>query len=86
MSTTAEKKLFCHSDVAGLLDIHRCTLHRWRNTGLVPDPIYISGLPRWFPEEIYAWLDAGAPPVEKWNQIKKKVGRSNFQKISRFFE
>jgi len=42
MSKNAGKKLLSHSDVAGLLDIHRCTLHRWRSTGLVPDPIYIS--------------------------------------------
>jgi len=85
MNKTAGKKLLSHADVAGLLDVHRCTLHRWRSTGLVPDPIYISGLPRWRPGEIYAWLDAGAPPARKWNQAKKKVGNNNFQEIKRFF-
>ncbi len=30
MSTTDRKKLLSHSDVARLLDVHRCTLHRWR--------------------------------------------------------
>ena len=80
------EKLLSHSEVANLLDVHRCTLHRWRSAGLVPDPVYISGLPRWFPEEIYAWLNAGAPPARKWNQVKKVFGNKNFQKMSRSFD
>ena len=74
MSNTAQQKLLSHSDVARLLDVHRCTLHRWRSAGLIPAPIYISGVPRWKPQEIYAWLDAGAPPIRKWKHINWGAG------------
>ncbi len=86
MLKTIQQKLLSHKDVSRLLGVHRCTLHRWRSTGLIPDPIYISGLPRWRPDEIHAWLDAGAPSARKWAQIKKKVGDNDFQKMRRFFE
>jgi len=53
MSAIDHKKLLSHSDMAKLLVVHRCTLHRWRSTGLVPEPLYISGVPRWRPDEVY---------------------------------
>lgn len=59
-------KLLSHKELSQLLNIHRATLHRWRSTELVPEPVYIGAAPRWRADEIEAWLNAGCPPARRW--------------------
>lgn len=46
--------------VAALLDVHKRTIEKHRAAGRFPKPDAVIGrMPRWKPETIRAWIDAG---------------------------
>jgi predicted DNA-binding transcriptional regulator AlpA len=56
-------------EVARLLNIswrHWLALHA---TGKVPNPVRLGKSVRWRPDELRAWLDAGAPARERWESM-----------------
>jgi predicted DNA-binding transcriptional regulator AlpA len=65
-----EEKLWTAKQVAAFLKVSTRQVHRLTVDALMPACIRLGGNIRWSKEDIVAWLDAGAPNVEKWNQIK----------------
>lgn len=58
-------------DVARLLNVsprHVATLHA---TGRLPRPVRFGRSVRWNAEELREWLAAGAPPRDRWEQLKE---------------
>jgi predicted DNA-binding transcriptional regulator AlpA len=55
------------ADVAKLLGISERHLWSMHSTGrLGPRPVAFGRAKRWRIDELRAWLDAGAPPRDKW--------------------
>jgi prophage regulatory protein len=63
------------SDVAKLLNIS--TRHLWslNSSGRLPRPIRFGRTTRWRADELRAWLDAGAPPRDQWEQLQAEGAR-----------
>ena len=64
---TRAQQLLTAQDVAEMLDIGRSTLYRLKSSGKVPRPVKIGGSVRWRRAEIKAWIEAGCPPLSRWN-------------------
>ena len=59
-------------DAARLLGISRAQLYRLHSSGRLPRPVYLGGrAPRWYVEELRAWLDAGCPDRQTWEQLRR---------------
>jgi predicted DNA-binding transcriptional regulator AlpA len=59
-------------DAARLLGICRAQLYRLHSSGRMPRPVYLGGrAPRWCVEELRAWLDAGCPDRQTWEQLRR---------------
>ena len=52
--------------------IQRSTRSIWRDTssGKLPKPVRLGGSARWRRKEIIAWIDAGCPSREKWEEME----------------
>jgi excisionase family DNA binding protein len=65
----------CHllsiSDLAELLNTSTRTIHRLNSACLIPSAVRIGCRPRWRREEIEAWLKAGCPSRNEWEQMKE---------------
>jgi predicted DNA-binding transcriptional regulator AlpA len=59
MSDVANKTLLTTEDVAAKLSVDTRTVRRWRKAGKIPRGIEVSGVLRWTPESIDAWIAAG---------------------------
>lgn len=62
-------------DAARLVGVSRATWFKYRAADLVPAPIRIGGCIRWLvdgPTGLRAWLDAGAPPRERWEAMQRR--------------
>ena len=68
-------------DAAGvgrLLCISRATVFQLHSRGRLPLPVRLgSRCPRWIVSELHAWLQAGAPNREVWEQLKAARRRLN---------
>jgi hypothetical protein len=52
------------------------TARGWRKLvaeGRAPAPFYVGRLPRWSPEELAAWRDAGAPDRLVWEAMRNEA-------------
>ena len=63
---TTDKLLLTANELAAMLGVNRSTIWTWHSSGKIPMPIQIGGITRWRKDEIQQWLDAGAPPRERW--------------------
>ena len=50
-------RLLSVRNLAALLDVDAKTVRRWREAGKLPPALEISGVVRWRPEDIDAWLE-----------------------------
>lgn len=62
-------------EVAELLCISRAHVFRLHNSGRLPKPIRLGRAVRWPRRTLEAWLEAGAPPRDRWEEIER-VGAS----------
>ena len=72
------------SDVAFQLRVSDDHVRRMRDDGLLPAPFHDMAFPggkrrhlRWLGREIVAWVEAGCPPREEWEQRKQHTTRAN---------
>ena len=56
-------------EIAGLLGISRAHLWRLNSSGRLPRPIRLGRAVRWNRTTIEAWLAAGAPPRDRWEDM-----------------
>jgi predicted DNA-binding transcriptional regulator AlpA len=59
---------------AALLGIARSTFLSQHSAGRLPAPVRIGRRTLWLKDELRAWLEAGGPPRDRW-EILKKSGR-----------
>lgn len=60
---------------ARLCGVSRATWFCWDSRGRIPRPLRLSErIPRWRVEELRAWLAAGAPPRERWEEMRGATG------------
>jgi len=56
---------------AALCAQSRASWYRRLSAGLAPRPVYMGRKPYWVREELVAWVRAGCPPRDKWEQMWK---------------
>jgi hypothetical protein len=61
---------------AHLLAVSECTISRLDKQGLIPAPRYLLRARRWSIDELRAWLNAGSPCREEWEQMKRPGDQS----------
>ena len=57
MSGMIPGRLLSVRNLADFLDVDEKTVRRWREAGKLPPALEISGVVRWRPEDIDAWLE-----------------------------
>lgn len=78
MSTTAQRNeseslVVSADEAAKLLGISRRHLWALNSSGRLPRPVRLgSRSVRWVARELSAWLDAGCPPRDRWEALKKQ--------------
>ena len=71
-ATRAE--LLTAAGVGTLLGISRAQAWKLHSSGKLPLPLYLgSKTPRWRVEELRAWIAAGAPCRQRWEQMKAEI-------------
>lgn len=60
--------------LAKLLDISERHLWASHAAGRIPRPLRLGRSTRWNRAEIQAWLDAGAPARDRWEQMRNGGG------------
>lgn len=58
-------------EVAELLGISRAHVFRLQSSGRLPRPIRLGRAVRWPRTVLEAWLEAGAPPRERWEVMSQ---------------
>jgi len=66
-----EKRYLRARDVAELLQIDVRTVRRWREQGLLPEPIAIAGVVRWDRRVVDEWLAASS---DQPSQVRRSAG------------
>ena len=61
------------SEVAKLLNVSERHVWAMTSSGRLPRPIRLGRRVLWSRAEIAAWLEAGAPTRDRWEQIKPPV-------------
>ena len=56
-------------EFAATLRISRAHFWRLESEGKLPAPVRLGRAVRWDRRVVEAWLDAGAPPRQQWEQI-----------------
>ena len=67
---TEGELLLSAQEVGTLLGVNRSTVWTWHASGKIPAPLRIGGTTRWRRREIERWLEAGAPPRERWTEMQ----------------
>lgn len=70
--TTRCKVLVDKHQLRHRLAVSLRTFDRWMANGLVPKPIKRGRIVRWDPEIINAWIDAGCPSAEEFEQMRRE--------------
>jgi excisionase family DNA binding protein len=72
-SEPLEKLLLRAAEVASALGIGKRHLAALNSSGRLPRPIRLGRAVRWRADEIRAWLAAGAPSRDRWEQMGGSV-------------
>ncbi len=64
-------------EFAKLLKISRAKFYRMKSQGKLPKHLQLGRLCRWLMAEVLAWLRAGIPPRDRWEEIKADWGFPN---------
>ncbi|NQT03277.1 MAG: helix-turn-helix domain-containing protein [Planctomycetes bacterium] len=66
--------LLSAKDAAKLLGISERLYYSLHSSGKIPLPRRLNKRTLWSRKELDAWVDAGCPAREQWQEIKKAVG------------
>jgi len=69
-SRTLEPLTVSAVEAAALIGVSKSTWYAWTDAGRTPAPLKVGGRTLWRFDELQAWIDAGAPPRERWNQMR----------------
>ncbi|MGE3109340.1 MAG: helix-turn-helix transcriptional regulator [Phycisphaerales bacterium] len=64
-------------ELAELLGVSRAHIFRMMSSGRLPSPIRLGRVVRWSRATIDGWLAAGAPPRDRWEQMRGDKHRAN---------
>ena len=59
------------NEVAEMLNVSVRHVLALNASGRLPRPVRLGRSVRWLADELRDWLDAGAPPRDKWEAIRK---------------
>lgn len=59
-------------EVAKLLGISRAHVWRLHSSGRIPRPVRLGRAVRWNRKNLEAWLEAGGPPREQWEFLRRE--------------
>lgn len=69
-ATNGQERLVLSADeVAAALGISRAHLWRLHSSGRLPKPVRFGRVVRWNKALLERWLEAGAPPRDKWETM-----------------
>jgi predicted DNA-binding transcriptional regulator AlpA len=71
---TTEGLLIDIGQLSALLRRSVASLERDQARGRLPAPVYVGGSRRWRRAEIVAWVAAGCPPRERWEELGTTSG------------
>ena len=60
--------------LSALLRRSVASLERDQSAGRLPAQVYVGGSRRWRRAEIVAWVAAGCPPRERWEEMRTAIG------------
>lgn len=63
--------LISAEELATILKVSKRTLWRLVSGAKLPRPVHIGRSPRWRLDEINAWIAAGCPDLNTWNNLAK---------------
>ena len=66
----ADRLALTADEVAALLGVSRAHLWKLHSSGRLPRPIRLGRVVRWDRRAIEAWVEAGAPPRERWEAMR----------------
>lgn len=72
---TPDRLLVGVDDGAFLLGVSSSMFRKLHRTGSLPQPCRLGRRVLWNPEELAAWVDAGCPPRDRWQCVRKEVKR-----------
>ena len=67
-----ERLALTAEEVAELLGISRAHVFRLQSSGRLPRPIRLGRAVRWPRITLEAWLAAGAPPRDRWEEMSSR--------------
>jgi predicted DNA-binding transcriptional regulator AlpA len=70
-STIINCATFTYKTLAAFLGRGEMSLHRDMNLGRIPAGFRVGRSQKWLKSEIQAWVEAGAPPRDEWEAVKK---------------
>jgi excisionase family DNA binding protein len=59
------------ASAAKLCGVSRATWYALAAAGRLPKPVRLGRRTLWRVDELKAWIDAGCPPLHRWEQIAK---------------
>ena len=62
--------------LAEVLGLSVRTVRRLDSSGKLPRPLRIGGAVRWSLEEIAAWMAAGCPDRQKWENLRSRQSKA----------
>lgn len=77
MSTTTqpqsvERIALPAADVAKLLGVSERHIWSLHSSGRLPRPLRLGRAVRWRVDELRAWVDAGCPARDRWEEIRQR--------------
>ena len=58
-------------EAAAICDVSERHWLALRSRGLTPEPVLLGHSVRWRRDELVAWLAAGAPSLDRWNEMRE---------------
>ncbi len=66
MADTVPRIALSADEVAEMLSISRAHVWKLLSSGRLPRPVRLGRSVRWSRTTLEAWMEAGAPPVDRW--------------------
>lgn len=76
LATVSESLLLNVKQVATLLGISPSHVYSMGASGQIPPPQKLGGSVRWNRQEIVSWIEAGCPPMNRWEYQKQNMSKN----------
>lgn len=67
--TSPSLALLTGAKAAAMLGISRAHFYRMHKAGRIPQPVRLGGSVRWRVDELRAWIAAGMPSRQRWQDM-----------------